>query len=88
MSHQTRQILHEFLCFLAKLNRYRGDSLDFLRKVTESNVFCTPVTQLPIQGNDNGCYPVIEAADDDGGEAESRQCSITQNLTSLHTCQS
>lgn len=44
---QARQTLHEFCCYLAKLNDNRED-LDWLRKrLANSNVLFQPVRELP-----------------------------------------
>lgn len=45
MFTQTRQILHEFCCYLAKFNGNR-EGLDWVRKrLVESNLFLEPVSE-------------------------------------------
>lgn len=46
MFNQTRQILHQFCCYLAKLN-CNQQGLDLIRKrLTESSVMLEPVSEL------------------------------------------
>jgi hypothetical protein len=44
---QARHVLHEFCCYLARLNGNR-EGLDWVRKrLVESNLLLEPVTELP-----------------------------------------
>jgi hypothetical protein len=48
MFAQTRETLHEFCCYLAKLKGQSGD-LDWLcKRLVKSNVLLQPVRELPV----------------------------------------
>jgi hypothetical protein len=61
MFAQARHVLHEFCCYLARLNGNR-EGLDWVRKrLVESSLLLEPVTEL---------HAISELVDEDEGSAE------------------